>query len=54
MFYKRHESTEVDCRTWLQVLSWTLLSSNSDIQQVVEIHTETSTKMHTPILNGFN
>ena len=34
---KRHESTEVDRRTWLHVSSGTLWSTSSDTHQVVEI-----------------
>ena len=34
---KRGELTEVDCRTWLHVLSGTLWSTSSDTQQVVGI-----------------
>ena len=48
MLSKRYESTEVDRRTWLNVPSVTLLSTSSDIDQVVEIQKETSTKMGTP------
>ena len=44
---KRYESTEVDHRTWLHVLSGTLWSTSSDTHQVVEIQKETSTKMYT-------
>ena len=45
---KRYESTEVDRRTWLHVPSGTPWSTRSDAHQVVEIKTETSTKMYTP------
>ena len=34
---KRHESTEVDRRTWLHVPSGTLWSTSSDTHQVVEV-----------------
>ena len=32
---KRYKSTEVDCRTWLHVLSGTFWSTSSDTHQVV-------------------
>ena len=37
MLSKRYESTVVDRRTWLHVLSGTLWSTSSDTHQVVEI-----------------
>ena len=46
MLFKRYESTEVDGRTWLHVLSWTHWSTSSDTHQIVEIQIETSTKMY--------
>ena len=54
MLSKRYESTEVDRRTWLHVPSGTHWSTSSDTHQVVEIQIETSTKMYTPFLIGFN
>ena len=54
MLSKRYESTEVDRRTCLHVPSVTHWSTSSDTHQVVELKTETSTKMHTPFYNGFN
>ena len=48
MLSKRHESTEVDRRTWLHVPSGTLWSISSEPHQVVEIQKETSAKMYTP------
>ena len=48
MLSKRHESTDVDPRTWLHVPSETLLSTSSDTHQVVEIQKETSTKIYKP------
>ena len=45
-----YESTEIDRRTWLNVLSGTHWSTSSDTHQVVEILIETSTKMYTPFL----
>ena len=54
MLSKRYESTEVDRRTWLHVPSGTHWSTSSDTRQVVEIQIETSTKMYTPFLIGFN
>ena len=48
MLSKRYESTKVDCRTWLHVLSGTHWSTSSDTHQVVEIQIETSTKTYTP------
>ena len=51
---KRNESNEVDRRTWLHVPSGTLWSTSSDTHQVVEIWKETSSKMYTPFLIGFN
>ena len=53
MLYKHYESTEVDRRTWLHVLSGTLWSTSSNTHQVVEIQKETSTKMYTPFLIGW-
>ena len=53
MLAKRHESTEVDRRTWLHVPSWTLWSTSSDTHQEVEIQKETSTKMYAPFSIGF-
>ena len=50
MLSKRYESTEVDRRTWLHVLSGTHWSTSSDTHQVVEIQIETSTKMYVPFL----
>ena len=41
MLSKRYESTEVDRRTWLHVLSGTHWSTSSDTHQVVEIIIET-------------
>ena len=35
---KRHESTEVDRRTWLHVYPGTLWSTSSDTHQVVNIY----------------
>ena len=46
MLSKRYESTEVDRRTWLHVLSGTHWSTSSETHQVVEIKKETSTKMY--------
>ena len=43
MLLKRYESTGVDRRTWLHVLSGTPWSTSSDTHQVVEILKETST-----------
>ena len=37
MVSKRHESTEVDRKTWLYVLSVTLWSTSRNTHQVVEI-----------------
>ena len=54
MLSKRHESIEVDRRTWLYVPSGTHWSTRRDTQQVVDIQIETSTKMYTPILIGLN
>ena len=54
MLSKRYESTEVDRRTWLHVLSGTHWSTSSDTHQVVEIQIETSTKMYTPFLFVLN
>ena len=54
MLSKRHESTEVGCRTLLYVPSETNWSTSSDTHQVVEIQIETSTKMYTPFLIGLN
>ena len=54
MLSKRYESTEVDRRTWLHVPSGTLWSTSSDTRGEVEIQIETSTKMYTPFLIGFN
>ena len=54
MLSKRYESTEVDRRTYLHVPSGTHWSTSSDTHQVVEIQIETSTKMYTPFLIGFN
>ena len=54
MLSKRYESTKVDSRTWLHVPSGTHWSTSSDTHQVVEIQIETSTKMYTPFLIGFN
>ena len=54
MLYKHYESTDVDRRTWLHVLSGTLWSTSSNTHQVVEIQKETSTKMYTPFLIGLN
>ena len=48
MLSKRYESTEVDHMTWLHVPSWTLWSTSSDTNQLVDIQKETSTKMYTP------
>ena len=48
MLSKRYKSTEVDRRTWLHVPSGTHWSISSDTHQVVEMKTETSTKMYTP------
>ena len=48
MLSKHYKSTEVDCRTWLQLLSGTLWSTSSDTHQVVEMQIETSSKMYTP------
>ena len=48
MLSKLYESTEVDRRTWLHVLSGTPWSTSSDTYQVIEIEKETSTKMYTP------
>ena len=45
-----YESTEIDRRTLLHVLSGTHWSNSSDTHQVVEIQIETSTKMYTPFL----
>ena len=41
-------------RTWLHVPSGTLWSTSSDTHQVVEIYKETSIKLYTPFLIGFN
>ena len=54
MLSKRQESTEVNHRTWLNMPSGTLWSTSSDTHQVVGIQIETSTKMYTPFLIGFN
>ena len=54
MLSKSYESTEVDRRTWLHVPSGTRWSTSSDTHQVVEILKETSSKMYTPFLIGFN
>ena len=54
MLSKRYESTEVDRRTWLHVPSGTHWSTSSDTHQLVEIQKETSTKLYTPFLIGFN
>ena len=54
MLSKHYESTQVDRRTWLHVPSGSHWSTNSDTHQVVEISKETSTKMYTHFLNGFN
>ena len=43
MLSKRHESTEVDRRTWLHVPSGTPWSTSSDSHQVAGIKEETST-----------
>ena len=48
MLSKRHESSEVDRRTWQHMPSGTPWSTSSDSHQVVEIQKETSTKMYTP------
>ena len=45
MLFKRYESIEVDCRTWLHVPSETHWSTSSDNHQVDEIQKETSSKM---------
>ena len=45
---KRFESTEVYRSNWPHVPSATPWSTSSDTHQVVEIQTETSTKMYTP------
>ena len=37
MLSKRHESTEVERRTWLHVPSGTLWSTSSDTHQVIEV-----------------
>ena len=37
MLSKRHESSEIDRRTWLHVPSWSHSSTSSDTYQVVEI-----------------
>ena len=47
MLPKRYESTEVDRRTWLHVLSGTHWSTSIDTHQVVEVWKEFSTKMYT-------
>ena len=54
MLSKRYESTEVDRRTRLHVPSGTYWSTSSDTHQVVEIETETSTKMYSQFLIGLN
>ena len=48
MLSKRYESTEVDRRTWLHLPSGTHWSTSSNTHQLVEIETDTSTKMYTP------
>ena len=52
MLSKRDESTEVDRRTWLHVLSGTHWSTSSNTHQVVEIQIKTSTKMYTSFIIG--
>ena len=54
MLSKCYESTEADRRTWLHLPSGIHWSTSSDTHQVVEIPTETSTKMYTPFLIGLN
>ena len=51
MLSKRYESTKVNRRTCLHVPSGTHWSTSSDTNQVVEIQTETSTKVPTLFLN---
>ena len=45
MLSKRYKSTEVDCRTSLNVPSGTPWSTSCDTHQVVEIQQGTSTQM---------
>ena len=54
MLSKRYESTKVDRRTWLYVPSGTHWYSSSDTHHVVEFEIETSSKMYTQCLIGFN
>ena len=54
MLSKRYETTEINRGAWLHVPSETHWSTSSDTHQVVEIHIETSTKIFTPFLIGFN
>ena len=54
MLSKRYKSTEVNSRTWLHVPLGTHWSTRSDTYQVVEIKTETSSKLYTPFLIRLN
>ena len=45
MLSKRFQSTEVDRRTWLHMPSGTHWSTSSDTHKVVEIQTETSSRI---------
>ena len=49
MLSKRYDSTEVDRRTWLHVLSGTPWSTLQDTHQEVVTKKETYTYMYTPV-----